>query len=102
VKSPGTDASTISAVAIPLRKTAPRGRAQHTNFHVETGALAPAGSAPFQLLAVGDIHRDFHTKPEIDSLRGFPFHTESPKKVYGSIFRRRDLPRISSIMKLTS
>jgi hypothetical protein len=28
--------------------------------------------------AISDVHRDFHTEPEINGLRGFPFHTHAP------------------------
>src|SRR5437660_300126 len=35
----------------------------------------PPGSRPDQLLAIGDVHRDFHTKPEINRFRSFPAHS---------------------------
>src|SRR5439155_24468545 len=35
----------------------------------------PPGSRPDQLLAIGDVHRDFHAKPEINRFRSFPAHS---------------------------
>jgi hypothetical protein len=34
--------------------------------------LARAGA--LRTSTIGNVHRDFHTEPEINSLRGFPFH----------------------------
>jgi len=36
------------------------------------------GSLPHARSALGNVHRDFHTEPEISSLRCFPFHDEAP------------------------
>lgn len=39
------------------------------------------GSLPHARSALGNVHRDFHTEPEISSLRRFPFHIEAPVMV---------------------
>jgi hypothetical protein len=72
------------------------------NFHVEMGTPPLTDGAPCQRLAVGNVHRDFHAEPEVDGLRGFPFHTESPRVDEDFIIYRRTVPRISSIMNLAS
>jgi hypothetical protein len=41
---------------------------------METGAARLRGPAPFEQSTISNIHRDFHAEPEINGLRGFPFH----------------------------
>jgi hypothetical protein len=33
-----------------------------------------ARASALRTSTIGNVHRDFHTEPEINSLRGFPFH----------------------------
>jgi hypothetical protein len=44
----------------------------------EIGPSPPGRAAALEASAIGNIHRDFHTEPEINGLRGFPFHTRAP------------------------
>jgi hypothetical protein len=66
------------------------------------GAPPLASGAPCERLAVGDVHRDFHAEPEVDGVRGFPSHSESPRVDEGLIIGGRTVPGIDSIMNLTS
>ena len=60
--------------------------------------------------ALGDVHRDFHTEPEISRLRSFPFHKDAPDAVNARTPMRTDTPilpyratlRIRPIMKVGS
>jgi hypothetical protein len=97
----GAQSSTIAAITVPLRESAAGGRPQYSDLHVKLGAPARAGWRPFDS-AVGDVHRDFHAEAQIDGLRGFPCHIESPLGCYRPILCCCSVPRISSIMKLGS
>jgi two-component system sensor histidine kinase UhpB len=44
---------------------------------MESGTARLRGPAPFERSTIGNVHRDFHTEPEINGLRGFPFHKVS-------------------------
>ena len=73
-----TDARTVTAVAIPLRKAAAGGRPQHPNFHKASTFARRAGPVrprhPEDVLAPGNVHRDFHAKAELSRRRNFPAH----------------------------
>jgi hypothetical protein len=78
VQSSVTKTPAIGAIAIPLRKATAGGRPQYANFHEKHGRDRPCGYAPGRFLPIGDVHGDFHAEPEINGLRGFPFHVEAP------------------------
>jgi hypothetical protein len=44
------------------------------------GRTPPLRAGAFDASAIGNIHRDFHTEPEINGLRGFPFHIPTPNR----------------------
>jgi hypothetical protein len=50
---------------------------------------------------IGDVHGDFHAKPEINRSRGFPFHDASPRSS-ASIIHHGLLRGINCIMNLAS
>jgi hypothetical protein len=65
-----------------LRKTAAGGRSQHPDLHGpifrgNPGAVHSTWTATGAASAIGDVHRDFHAKAEINRLRSYPFHDES-------------------------
>jgi hypothetical protein len=51
------------------------GAGAQSTIYKETGAARLRGLAPFERSTISNVHRDFHAEPEINSLRGFPFHT---------------------------
>jgi hypothetical protein len=44
-------------------------------YYEEIGRSPLARADALRTSTIGNVHRDFHTEPEINGLRGFPFHT---------------------------
>jgi hypothetical protein len=51
------------------------GAGAQSTLYMESGAARLRGPAPCERSTISNVHRDFHAEPEINGLRGFPFHT---------------------------